>query len=80
MRLENMKFASAILALLLVSLCGCVMVPTYPSGIGNVAPGAVNPNGVVKGSPGQTYFNKSNNTFWEKSTGRDSVDGWVQLF
>lgn len=69
-----------LLLLWFMSLCGCVMVPTYPAGIGNLSPGTVDPGGNIKGSPGQTYFNKSNNTFWQKSTGKDNVNGWVQLF
>lgn len=71
-------FISFLSAALLTS--GCVMVPTFPAGIGNVAPGNVDPNGRVNGRPGQTYFNKSNSTFWEKASGRNTDEGWVQLF
>lgn len=48
------------------------------SGSGNLAPGVVDPEGVVSGNPGQTYFNTANSTFWEKATGTGNT-GWVQL-
>lgn len=47
-------------------------------GGGAIAPGGVDPEGVVVGNPGQTYFNTANNTFWVKSTGTGDT-GWIQL-
>lgn len=48
------------------------------SGDGNVAPGVVDPEGAVTGTPGQTYFNSANSTFWHKVTGSGNT-GWIQL-
>lgn len=48
------------------------------SGVDNLAPGVVDPEGVLTGNPGQTYFNTANSTLWEKATGTGNT-GWVQL-
>lgn len=48
------------------------------SGVGNIAPGVVDPEGVVTASAGATYFNSNNSTFWQKATGAGNT-GWVQL-
>jgi hypothetical protein len=44
----------------------------------NVAPGVVNPEGVVTANAGATYWNSANQTFWEKQSGSGNT-GWVQL-
>lgn len=40
-----------------------------------LAPGVVDPEGVVTGNPGQTYSNTANNSFWVKYTGNGNT-GW----
>jgi hypothetical protein len=50
--------------------------PAAPPVIGNS--GVVNPEGVVVGTVGQTYFNTANETFWVKKTGSGNT-GWLQL-
>lgn len=44
-----------------------------------IPPGTVNPNGNVTGSPGQTYFNSANSTFWVQNSATTGNTGWVQL-
>jgi len=51
---------------------------TGGGGIGNPAPGVVNPEGNVTANAGATYFNTANSTFWEKASGAGNT-GWVQL-
>lgn len=55
----------------------CQLVLGGGVGIG-VTPGTVDPEGNVSASPGGTYFNSSNQTFWVKQTGTGNT-GWVQL-
>ncbi len=56
----------------------CQLVAGGGTGGGAVEPGAVDPEGSVTGTPGQTYFNSTNGTFWVKSSGSGNT-GWVQL-
>jgi hypothetical protein len=42
------------------------------------AAGAGNPEGLIAASPGYTYFNTTNLTFWVKSSGTGNT-GWTQL-
>lgn len=48
------------------------------SGGGTGLSGAGSPEGSVSASPGTTYLNTSDNSFWAKSTGSGST-GWIQL-
>lgn len=50
-------------------------------GGGAIPPGAVDPEGVVIGNPGQTYWNTSvfPHTEWLKETGTGTTTGWVQV-
>lgn len=43
-----------------------------------VAPGVVDPNGAVIGTPGQTYLNTATNSFWVKATGNGNT-GWIEI-
>lgn len=40
--------------------------------------GVVDPEGVVTASPGTTYYNSANQTFWVKASGVGNT-GWVQI-
>lgn len=40
--------------------------------------GAGSPEGVVAATPGTTYFNTSDDSFWVKATGTGNT-GWIQL-
>lgn len=47
-------------------------------GIGGMA-GTVDPEGVVTASPGQTYLNTTDESFWIKKTGTQTDTGWIEL-
>lgn len=70
----DMKFLPPLL--LVVLLTGCTTI--YTGDITPIRPGIVDPENAVAASPGQTYYNKSNNTFWEK-VGGSGKRGWKQL-
>lgn len=54
-------------------------IPITGTGSGvTIAPGVVNPEGVVVASPGATYRNTANDTFWSKDTGTGNT-GCIQL-
>ena len=57
---------------------GSGVSPAGIIGAGVLAPGVVDPEGVVTGTPGQTYFNSALATFWVKVSGVGNV-GWSQL-
>ena len=40
--------------------------------------GVVNPEGSVTATPGTTYYNTANQSFWTKGSGSGNT-GWVQL-
>lgn len=48
-------------------------------GVANPPAGVVDPNGVVSGAPGATYFNTANSTFWQQTSATTSTTGWIQL-
>jgi hypothetical protein len=59
----------------------CLLVAAQSGGGGggsNPAPGVVNPNGVVSGSPGAVYFNTANSTVWIQGSSTTSTTGWIQ--
>ena len=67
--------------------CGCptpevVEIPGVPGTNGtnfaNVLPGAGSPEGVVIATPGTTYLNITDASFWIKATGLGS-NGWICL-
>jgi hypothetical protein len=43
-----------------------------------VAPGIIDPEGAVIGTPGQTYLNSATGSFWVKQTGSGNT-GWLNL-
>lgn len=61
-----------------VKVLGSWTLHTGSGGGGAIAPGVVDPEGVVTGTPGQTYWNTANTTLWIKSSGTGNT-GWTQL-
>ena len=55
----------------------------YASNVGDGASykssGTTDPEGVVSGSPGDTYLNTSTETVWFKKTGAGTNVGWIQV-
>lgn len=49
------------------------------SGGGTGLSGAGSPEGVTTASPGTTYLNTADNSFWAKATGSGTNTGWIQL-
>lgn len=41
--------------------------------------GAGSPEGSVTGSPGYTYFNTTDGSFWVKQTGVSTNTGWINI-
>ena len=46
---------------------------------GASVPAAGSPEGAITGSPGQTYLNTTDDSFWVKKTGIGTTTGWIQL-
>lgn len=55
-----------------------VMSPAGPPP-GVVAPAAGDPEGAVVGSPGMTFYNTTDGSFWVKATGSQTNTGWIEL-
>lgn len=49
------------------------------SGGGGTSAGSGSPEGVVVGSPGDTYLDTATNDFYAKATGSGTNTGWVAL-
>jgi hypothetical protein len=41
--------------------------------------GTTDPEGVVKGWPGNSYLNTTTETVWFKKTGNGTKTGWIQV-
>lgn len=62
----------------LVSLANQILETGGGGGGGSGLAGTIDPEGAVTASPGTTYLNRTNESFWVKSTGVGNT-GWLQL-